>query len=139
MANVSVPACVEAVRQADKVGKVRILAHDISPEIRAFLKEGVVDFAIDQNLTYQIRHALELLFNAVAEATTTKLSQREKPEGFEESRKIAKKGGAATKRARQSIEEVIGEKIVSPLNASEKEKLVTEKLPEIPESTEPKE
>lgn len=82
---------------------------------------------------------LELLFNAVAEATTTKLSQREKPEGFEESRKIAKKGGAATKRARQSIEEVIGEKIVSPLNASEKEKLVTEKLPEIPESTEPKE
>lgn len=82
---------------------------------------------------------LELLFNAVAEATTTKLSQREKPEGFEESRKIAKKGGAATKRARQSIEEVISEKIVSPLNASEKEKLVTEKLPEIPESTEPKE
>ena len=82
---------------------------------------------------------LELLFNAVAEATTTKLSQREKPEGFEESRKIAKKGGAATKRARQSIEEVIGEKIVSPLNASEKEKLVTEKLPEIPELTKPKE
>lgn len=82
---------------------------------------------------------LELLFNAVAEATTTKLSQREKPEGFEESRKIAKKGGAATKRARQSIEEVIGEKIVSPLNASEKEKLVTEKLPEIPDPTAPKE
>ena len=74
---------------------------------------------------------LELLFNAVAEATTTRLSQKEKPEGFEESRKVAKKGGEATKQARQSIEEVIGEKIVSPLNASEKEKLVTEKLPEI--------
>ena len=82
---------------------------------------------------------LELLFNAVAEATTTRLSQKEKPEGFEESRKVAKKGGAATKRARQSIEEVIGEKIVSPLNASEKEKLITEKLPEIPELTKPKE
>ena len=82
---------------------------------------------------------LELLFNAVAEATTTRLSQKEKPEGFEESRKVAKKGGEATKQARQSIEEVIGEKIVSPLNASEKEKLVTEKLPEISEITEPKE
>ena len=52
---------------------------------------------------------------------------------------MAKKGGEATKQARQSIEEVIGEKIVSPLNASEKEKLVTEKLPEISEITEPKE
>ena len=31
------------------------------------MKEGVVDFAIDQNLTYQIRHALELLFCAVVE------------------------------------------------------------------------
>ena len=82
---------------------------------------------------------LELVFNMLAEVTTTRLSQKEKPEGFEESRKVAKQGGAATKQARQSIEKVIGEKIVSPLNASEKEKLVTEKLPEIPESTEPKE
>ena len=82
---------------------------------------------------------LELVFNMLAEVTTTRLSQKEKPEGFEESRKVAKKGGAATKQARQSIEKVIGEKIVSPLNASEKEKLVTEKLPEIPDPTEPKE
>ena len=96
--------------------------------------KGLTKESLRDNMT-----DLELLFNAVAEATTTKLSQREKPEGFEESRKIAKKGGAATKRARQSIEEVIGEKIVSPLNASEKEKLVTEKLPEIPELTKPKE
>ncbi|MFQ7701097.1 MAG: BRO family protein [Christensenellaceae bacterium] len=82
---------------------------------------------------------LELVFNMLAEVTTTRLSQKEQPEGFEESRKIAKKGGEATKQARKSIEKVIGEKIVSPLNASEKEKLVTEKLPEIPELTEPKE
>lgn len=82
---------------------------------------------------------LELVFNMLAEVTTTRLSQKEKPEGFEESRKVAKKGGEATKQARKSIEKVIGEKIVSPLNASEKEKLVTEKLPEIPDPTEPKE
>ena len=82
---------------------------------------------------------LELVFNMLAEVTTTRLSQKEKPEGFEESRKVAKKGGAATKQSRQSIEKIIDEKIVSPLNASEKEKLVTEKLPEIPDPTEPKE
>ncbi len=75
---------------------------------------------------------LELVFNMLAEVTTTRLSQKEKPEGFEESRKVAKKGGAATKQARQSIEKVIGEKIVSPLNASEKEKLVTDKAKELP-------
>ena len=80
---------------------------------------------------------LELLFNALAEATTTRLSQNEKPEGFEESRKVAKKGGAATKRARKSIEEAIGEKIVSPLNASEKEKLDTKKAKTLPSPNEP--
>ena len=80
---------------------------------------------------------LELLFNALAEATTTRLSQNEKPEGFEESRKVAKKGGAATKRARRSIEEAIGEKIVSPLNASEKEKLDTQKAKTLPSPDEP--
>ena len=80
---------------------------------------------------------LELLFNALAEATTTRLSQNEKPEGFEESRKVAKKGGAATKRARKSIEEAIGEKIVAPLNASEKEKLDTKKAKTLPSPNEP--
>ena len=75
---------------------------------------------------------LELVFNMLAEVTTTRLSQKEKPEGFEESRKVAKKGGEATKQARKSIEKVIGEKIVSPLNASEKEKLVTDKAKELP-------
>ena len=80
---------------------------------------------------------LELLFNALAEATTTRLSQNEKPEGFEESRKAAKKGGAATKRARKSIEEAIGEKIVSPLSASEKEKLDTKKAKTLPSPDEP--
>ena len=80
---------------------------------------------------------LELLFNALAEATTTRLSQNEKPEGFEESRKVAKKGGAATKRARKSIEEAIGEKIVSPLNASEKEKLDTKKAKTLSSPDEP--
>lgn len=80
---------------------------------------------------------LELIFNALAEATTTRLSQNEKPEGFEESRKVAKKGGAATRRARKSIEEAIGEKIVSPLNASEKEKLDTKKAKTLPSPNEP--
>ncbi len=67
MANRSVPACVEALRQQGRVGRVRVLAHDNSPALRRFLKEGLVDFTIDQNLAYQSRKALSVLFDAVLE------------------------------------------------------------------------
>ena len=74
MANLSVPACVVAIRRAGKEGQVRVLAHDGGPEIRAFLQTGQVDFSIDQNLTYQSYQALSVLFQAVLEH---KLPERE--------------------------------------------------------------
>ena len=67
MANRSVPACMEALRGAGRMGQVRVLAHDNSPETRTFLREGLLDFIIDQNLAYQSRKALSLLFDAVVE------------------------------------------------------------------------
>ena len=70
MANQSVQACAEALRQAGLAGKVRLVAHDNSPETRTFLREGLLDFIIDQNLTYQSRKALSLLFDAVVEHRT---------------------------------------------------------------------
>ena len=70
MANRSVPACMEALRGAGRMGQVRVLAHDNSPETRTFLREGLLDFIIDQNLTYQSRKALSLLFDAVVEHRT---------------------------------------------------------------------
>ena len=88
---------------------------------------------------------LELVINMLAEVTTTAISQQEQPQTFEENRNVAKSGGetakearkVATKRARKSIEEAIGEKIVSPLNASEKEKLDTKKAKTLPSPDEP--
>ena len=67
MANLSVPACVEAIRRCGRTGRVHVLSHDSGPEIRRFLKEGLVDFTIDQNLVYQSYQSLDLLFRAVAE------------------------------------------------------------------------
>ena len=67
MANRSVPACMEALRRSGRMGQVRVLAHDSGPETEAFLREGLLDFIIDQNLAYQSRKALELLFDAVVE------------------------------------------------------------------------
>lgn len=67
MANLSVPACVEAIRRCGKEGCVRILSHDSGPKIRELLKAGVVDFTIDQDLVYQSYQALTVLFRAIAE------------------------------------------------------------------------
>lgn len=80
---------------------------------------------------------LELVINMLAEVTTTAISQQEKPEGFEESRKVAKRGGSVAKVARENAEKELGHPIVSPLNASEKEKLDTKKAKALPSPDEP--
>ena len=77
---------------------------------------------------------LELILNMLAEATTTAISQQESPEGFEESRKIAKRGGSVAKNARKGVEKELGHSVISPLNASEKKKLVTEKKKKLPDA-----
>lgn len=67
MANLSVPACVEAIRRQGRTGKVRVLSHDSGPDIRRFLKTGEVDFTIDQDLAFQSYQALSILFHNLAE------------------------------------------------------------------------
>lgn len=51
---------------------------------------------------------MELVLNMLVEATTTGISKQEKPAGFEESRKIARRGGSVAGRARQDIEAEMG-------------------------------
>lgn len=67
MANSSVPACVRAIEHCGASGRVRVLSHDCNPEIRQFLREGKVDFTIDQDLAYQSYQALTLLFRCLTE------------------------------------------------------------------------
>ena len=62
---------------------------------------------------------MELVLNMLAEVTTTEISKSENPQGFEQSRKIAKRGGAVAANARKDIEEQTGKSVVSPLNAKE--------------------
>ncbi len=95
-------------------------------ELKGLKKESLRD-----NMTN-----LELIFNMLAEATTARISQNEQPQGFNQSRLVVKKGGAATREARERIEEALGESIVSPLNATDKEKLVSDILPVLPTSEE---
>ena len=62
---------------------------------------------------------LELVLNMLAEATTTELSKKESPSEFEDSRKIAVRGGTVAGNTRRDIEKQLGNGIVSPKNAKD--------------------
>ena len=60
---------------------------------------------------------LELVLNMLAEASTTEISKKKRPESFEENKTVAKQGGHVAGTARKEIEAQTGESIVSPENA----------------------
>ena len=61
---------------------------------------------------------LELVLNMLAEASTTEISKKKKPESFEENKTVAQQGGHVAGTARKEIETQTGESIVSPANAT---------------------
>ena len=62
---------------------------------------------------------LELVLNMLAEVTTKEISNKEDPSCFEESKDIAKEGGATAKVAKDRIEKRLGRKVVTSKNAKE--------------------
>ncbi len=60
---------------------------------------------------------LELVLNMLAEATTSEISKKKRPTTLDESKVIAKQGGAVAGNARKEIEVRTGDKVVSKLNA----------------------
>lgn len=60
---------------------------------------------------------MELVLNMLAEATTTELSKNENPDGFKESKEIAKRGGNIAGNTRREIESNLGRSIVSKKNS----------------------
>lgn len=60
---------------------------------------------------------LELVLNMLAEASTAEISKKKKPEGLENNKQIARKGGTAAKKARIEIEKQTGESVVTSRNA----------------------
>ena len=79
-------------------------------ELKGLKKENLRD-----NMTN-----IELVLNMLAEVTTTTLSRQEQPEGFDESKDVAIRGGKVANTAREEYEKTTGVKVVSPLNASDK-------------------
>ena len=61
---------------------------------------------------------LELVLNMLAEASTTELTNAQNPQGLEENRGVARRGGKIAGDARRSIEQETGRPVISARNAS---------------------
>jgi len=60
---------------------------------------------------------LELVFNMLAEASTTEISKSDHPETFTENVKVAQKGGKVAEVARKQLESTTKQDIVTKQNA----------------------
>jgi DNA-damage-inducible protein D len=66
---------------------------------------------------------LELIFTMLGERVTTEISKNEKPETFDQNKKVAKRGGKVAGKARKDTEKELGKSIISKenyLDSSEK-------------------
>lgn len=70
----------------------------------------------------------EIILNMLAETSTKDISQKEQPEGFEESREVAKRGGHVAHIARQALEAETGEPVVTSQNAVQLNTVVTQMI-----------
>ena len=69
---------------------------------------------------------LELVLNMLAEASTTSISRTERPEGLEENKRVARRGGRIAGNARRELEQETGRPVVTAENAQTLQQLVTE-------------
>ena len=75
---------------------------------------------------------LELVLNMLAEASTTGISQIEKPEGMAENLSVAQRGGRVAGNARKELEQEMGRPVISAGNARTM-KLVTDIIEDVAE------
>ena len=76
---------------------------------------------------------LELVLNMLAEATTTELTNIHNPNGLEENKKVAKRGGAITGNTRKEIEADTGRSVITTKNAVDFSKLIEDVVKDIPD------
>ena len=82
---------------------------------------------------------LEIVLNMLAETTTTELSKAHRPEGFEESRIVARRGGKVAGDARRAIEADTGRPAVTAENAAQLNAVVTDMIEGVAEADKPNE
>ena len=76
---------------------------------------------------------LELVLNMLAEATTTELTNIHNPNGLEENKKVAKRGGTIAGNTRKEIEADTGKSVITAKNAVDFSKLIEDVVKDIPD------
>lgn len=74
----------------------------------------------------------ELILNMLAETATKDIANVSNPQGFEENKKVAKRGGNVAKVAKETLEKETGEPVVTSKNAIDFGKLISDVTKEIP-------
>ena len=82
---------------------------------------------------------LEIVLNMLAETTTTELSKAHRPEGFKESRIVARRGGKVAGDARRAIEADTGRPAVTAESAAQFNAVVTDVIQGVAEADKPNE
>ena len=82
---------------------------------------------------------LEIVLNMLAETTTTELSKAHRPEGFKESRIVARRGGKVAGDARRAIEADTGRPAVTAESAAQFNAVVTDVIRGVAEADKPNE
>lgn len=70
----------------------------------------------------------ELTLNQLAEVATRELSRQEKPQGFEENKKVAQAGGSVAGNARKDLEERLGRSLITSQNATQLNHVVAQMI-----------
>jgi len=83
--------------------------------------KGLKKESLRDNMT-----TLELVLNMLAEATTTTLSKKQKPQTFDENISVAKQGGGIAGDTRKAIEKASGEPVITPKKAVDFARLLTD-------------
>lgn len=76
---------------------------------------------------------LELVLNMLAEATTAELTNIHNPNGLEENKKVAKRGGTIAGNTRKEIEADTGRSVITTKNAVDFSKLIEDVVKDIPD------
>ena len=71
---------------------------------------------------------LELVLNMLAEVSTKEISQTEQPEGLQQNRDVARRGGSIAGEARKQIEQQTGRPAITSKSAAELNHVVTEMI-----------
>ena len=66
---------------------------------------------------------MELILTMLAEASTTEISKAQNPDGLEENKDVARKGGSVAKSARLNLENQTGKSVITSENAKDLKRL----------------